>query len=155
MIAFPPGDGINIRLRADSHRMALLEINTNPTHHQLRQFGWISCLALPLLVWLWVGTLLAVTIAAGNGLVLALIGQIVPQWLKPLFVVLALISMPIGLVVGELLLLLLFLLVLTPIAMVFRLIGRDALSRKRPKDASTFWIDRKPVTNVRRYYRQW
>ena len=135
--------------------MALVEIDTNPTDRQLRQFGWISCLVLPLLVWLWVGTMLAVTIAAGTGLGLALIGQIIPQWLKPVFVVLVLISMPIGLVVGELFLLLLFFFVFTPMAILFRLIGRDALMRKRPKDAATFWGDRKPVTDVRRYYRQW
>ena len=135
--------------------MALVEINTNPTDRQLRQFGWISFLALPLLVWLWVGTMLAVTIAAGAGMVLALVGQIIPQWLKPVFVVLVLISMPIGLVVGELLLLLLFMLVFTPMAIVFRVIGRDALMRKRPENVSTFWVDRKPVADVRRYYRQW
>lgn len=135
--------------------MAILEINTNPTDRQLRQFGFLSCLALPLLAWVWAGTMFALAIAAGVGASLALIGQVAPRWLKPIFVALILITMPIGLVVGELLLLLLFVVVFTPMAIVFQLIGRDALMRKRPKDASTFWVDRKPVTDVRQYYRQW
>lgn len=135
--------------------MPLLEINTNPTDRQLRQFGWISFIAFPLLAWLWAGTMLVVAIAAATGAILALIGQFIPKWLKPLFVVLILLSMPIGLIVGEVLLLLLFVLVFTPMAIVFRLIGRDALMRKQPENASTFWVYRKPVTDVRRYYRQW
>lgn len=140
---------------AESERMAILEINTNPTDRQLRQFGFLSCLALPLLAWMWAGTMFALTIAAGVGVTLALIGQVAPRWLKPIFVSLILITMPIGLVIGEVLLLLLFVLVFTPMAMLFRLIGRDALMRKRPENVSTFWVDRKPVTDVRRYYRQW
>jgi hypothetical protein len=135
--------------------MALVEINTNPTDRQLRQFGWISFIAFPLLAWLWAGTILAVAIAGGAGLVLAFIGQIVPKWLKPLFVVLILLSMPIGLIVGEVLLLMLFVFLFTPMAIVFRLIGRDVLMLRRPKDTSTFWVVRKPVTDVRQYYRQW
>jgi len=45
-------------------------------------------------------------------------------------------------------------LLFTPLALVFRLIGRDALSLKRRSDARTYWAPRNGTQEPRRYLRQ-
>ena len=56
--------------------------------------------------------------------------------------------------VGELAQLLIFLLIFTPMALIFRLIGRDALQRKIDHQASTYWQPKPQPRNSRSYYRQ-
>jgi hypothetical protein len=47
-----------------------------------------------------------------------------------------------------------FYLILTPVALVFKLIGRDALHRRFEPAAPTYWIKRTPPATVKRYFRQ-
>jgi hypothetical protein len=47
-----------------------------------------------------------------------------------------------------------FLLVVTPIALFFKAIGRDPLCRKFDPSAATYWIERRPPETVKRYFRQ-
>jgi hypothetical protein len=44
--------------------------------------------------------------------------------------------------------------VFTPIGLFFRLIGRDPLHRRFQPEADTYWVGRRPATDVRRYFRQ-
>ena len=44
--------------------------------------------------------------------------------------------------------------VFTPIGLFFRLIGRDPLHRRFQPEADTYWVARRPATDVRRYFRQ-
>lgn len=62
-----------------------------------------------------------------------------PSYLKPLFVGMTLVSWPIGVVVSWTAMALFYFGVITPVAIVFRLIGRDALKRKFDRDATTYW----------------
>ena len=62
-----------------------------------------------------------------------------PSYLKPLFVGMTLVSWPIGVVVSWSAMALFYFGVITPVAIVFRLIGRDALKRKFDRDATTYW----------------
>lgn len=142
--------------------MKLIDPNWNPTDRQLRQFG-VACLVfLPLIAWLATGK--PRTLAAANrpvlggvaafGLLLAIISLLKPRVIKPLFVGATLVSLPIGMVVGELVLLLMFLLVFTPIALIFRLIGRDALQRKIDRNATSYWQPKAQPRDAASYYRQ-
>lgn len=45
-------------------------------------------------------------------------------------------------------------LLVTPIALVMRLVGREPLALRFDPDASTYWIERRPSPEVSRYFRQ-
>ncbi len=134
--------------------MAILDVNFSPSSRQLRQFGLVCLAALPLIAWLWTRSLPAVGWAGGAGLLLCVAGFVAPQVLKPVFLGLTLITLPIGLVVGELTMLLLYFGLFLPMALVFRLTGRDSLMRRHRADAETFWNERQSPRNVRNYYHQ-
>jgi hypothetical protein len=142
--------------------MKLIEINRNPTNRQLRQFGVAALLFLPLIGWLSTGkprTLAAVNLPllgslAAMGLAMALLGFIKPKALQPVFVGASLVTLPIGLVVGEVVLLILFFGLFAPMGLLFRLIGRDALQRRLERDAKTYWQRKRQPDSPARYYQQ-
>ncbi|WP_435010665.1 SxtJ family membrane protein [Tundrisphaera lichenicola] len=82
-----------------------------------------------------------------------LIGLVRPSWLKPVFLGLTLATWPIGWVVSRVALGLLFLLVFTPMALVFRWTGRDALNRSIDREATSYWEPYRPNRGLDRYLR--
>lgn len=89
--------------------------------------------------------------------VLAILGRVVglirPDWLKPVFLGLTLATWPIGWVVSRLALGFLYFLIFTPIALIFRLIGRDALQRSADTEVKTYWEPYRPHRELERYLR--
>jgi hypothetical protein len=135
--------------------MPFVHINWKPATRQLRQFGWVSLILLPFVAWLWGATLFVIGIFAGIGVLLALLGAFAPRALKPVFLGLSLIFLPIGLVVGEILMLLVFLLVFLPIGLVFRLLGRDRLQLKLDRNRESYWQPKNLPSQTERYFRQY
>jgi multisubunit Na+/H+ antiporter MnhG subunit len=141
-----------------------VKIDWNPPARQLRQFGWISLAAFPLLVWLFSGRpvvhgwtqpkVVALAAAFAVGSVFAVFGTVRPQWLRPAFVGMMIVGFPIGVVVGEVLFAVVFFVVITPVALYFKLIGRDALERRIDKNAETYWKPRKQPSGPESYLRQ-
>ncbi|NQU20154.1 MAG: hypothetical protein HQ567_02650 [Candidatus Nealsonbacteria bacterium] len=135
--------------------MKLVEINWNPTDRQLRQFGMISFVALPLLGWLWSGRDMKVTaVTAAIGAVLAIVGWLYPRGLKPVYVGLTLVTIPIGMVVSELAMAVVFFGLIVPTGLVFRLIGRDSMQRKLDREAGSYWQPKKQPRDATAYLRQ-
>ena len=120
----------------------------------MRQFGIICLVALPLVGWFWGGGPVIVGWLGAIGLVLALAGVVLPKTLKPCFLALTLVAAPIGLVIGELAMLLIYVAVFLPIGIVFRCIGRDALQLKADSQAATYWQVKRQSGSVTSYYRQ-
>lgn len=139
----------------ETQTMSLVHINWNPESRQLKQFGWLSLVLLPLVAWIWGATLPWIGIVAGIGGLLALLGSISPAFLKPIFVGLSLVLMPIGLVVGEVMLVLIFFLIFLPMGLVFRMMGRDRLQRKLDRSATTYWQKKASPDKLERYFRQY
>jgi hypothetical protein len=136
--------------------MKILDRNRNPSDRQLRQFGLASLVALPLLAWLWTrGNLTATLGMAAAGAVLAGLGAIRPRGLRPVFLGLSLVAMPIGLAINELAMLLLFCGVFLPIGLIFRVIGRDGLTRKFDAEASSYWQPKRQPKDAASYFRRW
>lgn len=147
--------------------MALIEINWKPDRKELRQFGWICTAAFGGLgAWVWFRTSLfgvtlsetvasslssAAWIVAGGSLVAS---WLMPQALRPLYVLLTLISAPIGFVISHVMMGAIFYGLFTPIGLFFKLVGRDALSRRFDRDATSYWEPRRPVRDSGRYFRQ-
>ncbi|MBX3394040.1 MAG: hypothetical protein KF841_01600 [Phycisphaerae bacterium] len=146
--------------------MSMMKIDFNPTARTLRIFGLIGLMLFPLLslaatkgviifamlpaaansVLVWV--MLALGAFSGIGAIAA------PALLRPLFIGMSFIGIPIGAAVLYVLLAITYFLVITPISLIFKLIGRDAMQRKFEPAATTYWIKRKPMTDVKRYFRQ-
>jgi hypothetical protein len=85
---------------------------------------------------------------------LGLIGLVRPAWMRWPFVAATVITFPIGWVVSQLVLLLMFLLVITPVALFMRLRGRDILQLKRPPANVSLWKRRPEQTEPGRYLNQ-
>ncbi|MDB4506286.1 hypothetical protein N9087_01210 [bacterium] len=134
--------------------MKLIEFNWSPSDRQLRQFGVVCMFALPALGWIWGGSNLTILILALSGITLAVIAYCLPKTLKPAFLTLMLVTSPIGIVVGELSMILIYFALFLPLSLAFRIMGRDALQLDRPNSATSYWQKKKQPTSVSSYYRQ-
>jgi len=72
-----------------------------------------------------------------------------------LYVGLTLLTFPIGFILSHVLLAIVFYLVITPVGLVMRLLGRDPLQRKFNREASTYWVDHAEPKSVEEYFRQY
>jgi hypothetical protein len=87
--------------------------------------------------------------------VFGMIGLSKPAALRWLFVTWMVLAFPIGWVVSQVMLLLMFYGIVTPVALVFRLRGRDLLGRKRASNRATWWTPKPSPQDVRSYFRQY
>jgi diacylglycerol kinase len=135
--------------------MKLVEINWNPSDKQLRQFGIICLVVLPLVGLLWSFGSDVIAWLAGIGAVLAVLGLTYPQAIRPVFLLLMLVALPIGTVVSELAMLVIYFGLFLPIAVCFEILGRDALNRKIERTRLSYWEDKKTSRDLASYFRQW
>lgn len=82
------------------------------------------------------------------------LGLIRPKAIRWLFVGWMVLAFPIGWTVSHLLLAILFYGVFTPVALCFRLMGRDVLCRQSRPGQGTYWTPKASVTDLRGYFRQ-
>lgn len=137
-------------------RAMKIPINWQPTDRQLRQFGLVAVLILPAAAWFWAnGAGRVVGGAAVAGGVLGLVGWVRPRALRPVFLALSLVAFPVGFVVQELMLALVFALIFVPLGLVFRGRGRDPLQRQFDRTAPTYWQHKPRPPGVASYYRRW
>lgn len=135
--------------------MPLVQLNWNPEDRQLKQFGWFSLVMLPLIAWFWGATASLIGIFFGVGALLTVVGMLVPKVLKPIFVGLSLVLMPIGLVVAEIMMMAVFLTVFLPIGLVFRMMGRDRLQLTLDRNRESYWQPKEIPSQKERYFRQY
>jgi hypothetical protein len=158
--------------------MSLIEIEWHPTPKQLRVFGvgglLASIAAALVLHFVWGLAALWAVVVFAAGVALCLCSLVSPRLTRLLYIGLTLVAMPIGFVVSIVLLAAFYFLLLTPVALVFRLIGRDVLclawrghpardARARcPRHmqqgqdglATSYWVPHKPSEDMERYFHQ-
>jgi hypothetical protein len=78
-----------------------------------------------------------------------------PKVLRPLFVLLMVVAFPVGFVISNVILALLFYAVFTPLALLFKVIGRDALNRKIDPNAASYWVVRDEEMPVSQRFKQY
>jgi hypothetical protein len=134
------------------------DIDLHPSNRVLRQFAAAWLLVLGVIgvnQWFFRGnpriamTILVIAVAVGT------IGLLRPQSIRSVFVVCTLATFPIGWFVSQLMLLTLFAVVITPVAWLFKINGRDRLWRKRTPERPSYWKPKAPMHDVRRYLRQY
>lgn len=138
--------------------MPLMEIEWHPSGRQLRVFGVsglaASILAALILHFTWGLAAIWMLAVVTAGAAILLCSLISPAAARVLYIGLTLVAMPIGLVVSFVLLAVFYFLLLTPLALVFRLIGRDSLCRRYEPEAQSYWAKHKSSDNMERYLHQ-
>ena len=138
----------------------MIQIDFKPPDQQLRQFAWASVVGFPLVAWLLIHVTLglsstvSISVAALGPVVLVL-GLIHARLIWPVYALLMLITLPIGLVMSMVLLRLIYYLLFTPLALWFRLTGKDAMRRRWEPESDSYWADHKggrdPASYLRLY----
>jgi len=138
--------------------MSLVEINWNPNHKELRNFAIVALIASALIsVLLYVIKGLAIqwlAIICAVGIIIFLSSFIYIKITRIIYLGLILVALPIGYVVSFVLLAAFYFLLLTPLGLLFRLIGRDPLCRRFDPNAKSYWSRRQSPKNLDRYFRQ-
>ena len=121
---------------------------------QLRQFGLMVGSVLVLIgLWkLYQGkheTARLILWSVGGSLIIT--GVIVPTLLTPVCWLWMKLAHLLGWVNTRLLLGIIFFVIITPMAIVMKVFGRDALNRKIDKDAGSYWIPRSPIASIKEY----
>jgi uncharacterized membrane protein YciS (DUF1049 family) len=136
-----------------------MKLNLQPDRRLLRQFAWAALVMFPLiagfLAWRHDLPLTWVLVLCGIGVVVALVElvivpaigdaagalleKLIPQ---SVYRLLTLVAFPIGFVLSHVLIAIIYYLVITPIALLFRVMGRDVIGKKLDPGAPTYWHDR-------------
>jgi len=128
----------------------------NPAPRQLRQFAVAAGAVLLLLatgIWRRTGSAQAAVGVVVLGATIAVLGGLLPRAVRPLYRFLSLVALPIGYLVSEIFLRLVFYLVLTPLGLAFKMAGRDALRLKRVNETS-YWRPARRAKDASGYFRQ-
>jgi hypothetical protein len=138
--------------------MSLIEMDWNPGRRQLRVFGLSALVASIVLagvfVLLWGLAIVSAIVALAAGTAILLCTLVWPRAARIIYVTLSAVGLPIGFVMSFVLLGAFYFLLLTPLALLFRLIGRDPLHRRFDPGASSYWVLRKPTASLDRYFHQ-
>lgn len=138
--------------------MAIIEINLNPTEKELRSFGRAGAIAsLLITILLYVIKGLAVKwcfVIVAAGVLCFLCSIISTRLTRWIYIGLTLLTVPIGTTISFLVLVIFYYFLLTPISLIFRLMGRDALHRKFDQNANSYWLPHRDADNIKRYFNQ-
>ncbi len=133
------------------------DIPFRPPARTLRQFAGVGAAVLTGLAVVQAAVYDRPGLASGLGaaaVVVSVIGLLRPAALRPVFVGMMVASFPMNWLVTRLVLAALFYGVFTPLGVIFKLIGRDALTRRLRPDADTYWVPKPAADGVRSYFRQ-
>jgi hypothetical protein len=138
--------------------MSLIEINFRPDKKQLRSFGFIALIACGLIfAFLLLYKKVSFSLSAVPlfiGIIIFLSSLFSYRLTRLFYLGLMFLGLPFGLAVSFLLMTAFYLLIITPMALLFRIIGRDALHRSFDKNKKTYWIAHKQCDSYERYFRQ-
>jgi hypothetical protein len=145
----------------------LVEINFNPDTKTLRQFGVIAFVGFGVLAalafyerlifsfGLGAARMPVVTTFVAVGSIALLFSLVWPRANRVLYVGLTLLAFPIGFVLSYVIMGTLFFLIIGPIALVFRLVGRDSMHRSYDPSTPTYWSPARPARDKESYFHQY
>lgn len=135
----------------------MIEVDWNPDGKKLRQFGWICLGGFALagcIAFFKFHSFTGAMIFWGMAIALPILGFISTKPVRLVYVVLTAVTLPIGFVVSHLALGLLYYGIFTPLAVFFRLKGRDELRRKLEPATESYWVECGAPRPAENYYRQ-
>jgi hypothetical protein len=128
-----------------------------PTDRKLREFAFTGAIILAgCAVWRALapsGIVLPAGLAA-LALAVSLVGVARPRWLASLYRLAMITAFPLAWLISHLLLAVIYYCLFTPLGLVFRLAGRDALDRAWPASRTSYWREKPRAEDPQRYLRQ-
>ncbi|MFT4571163.1 MAG: hypothetical protein ACI8TX_001110 [Hyphomicrobiaceae bacterium] len=137
--------------------MAMIDINWNPSARELRQFGGLCILFFGgLSAWAWFGheSQTWATIAGTAAVVLGGLGLVAPNLLRWVFVGWIVAAFPIGWTISHFLMGFIYFVLMTPMAFLMSMVGRDPMERGFDPKAKTYWSTHEKADDVSHYFRQ-
>ena len=134
------------------------DIQFQPPKKVLRQFAaaWLGfLLAWAAHQWLARGNQKTAVVLGALAIVVGGLGLVAPVAIRCIYVGCTMVAFPVGWVVSQAVLALIFYGVITPLALFFRVQGRDLLQRAPPRGRESLWVARSRPQDVRRYFRQY
>lgn len=128
-----------------------------PTTRQLREFAIIGTVILTgCALWQAIHNLRApaTTLYAASALLLGLIGIGKPRWLSPIFATWLYVTSPIAWLTSAVLLAIVFYGIVTPLGVLLRVFGREALDRRFRTAQDTYWHEKPVSTEMGHYFQQ-
>jgi hypothetical protein len=144
----------------------LIELDFNPDQDTLRKFGYIALGGFGLLAAAaYTETLIfsfglgaaRIPVAGcllGLGVLSALLSLVAPKANRAIYVGLSVVAFPIGFVISHVVLALIFLLLISPIALVFRIARRNELRLGSDPSAASYWSPVRPRRPSESYFSQ-
>ncbi len=136
--------------------MSLLRLRRHPSGRDLRVFGVALAVASGLGARALFGHDLAAIawVALGVGALGLVLAAMFPRALRPAFVGLSFATYPVGLFVSTVLLAILYFVLLGPVALLLRALGRDRLGLRFDRSAPSYFQPRPPAPPRERYFHQ-
>ena len=135
--------------------MSLIEINKNPRQRDLRWFGVVAAafcgLVGALFAWKFDAPV-AAKVTWGIGLGIAVVYYAVPPLRRAIYVGWMYAFWPLGWVFSHVIMGVTYYLVITPIGLILRLLGKDPMQRRFDREARTYWTPHEEVAG--RWFRQ-
>ena len=134
------------------------DLPLNPTASALRQFAgaWlVFFLAAGVHRYVARGQHQVGIALGAMAIVVGVAGLIRPAAVRWLFVGATVLAFPIGWVVSQIMLAVMFYGIITPMAVLFRLRGRDLLARKPAPNRASFWAPKQTPEDMGAYFRQY
>ena len=132
------------------------DISFTPSTRTLRQFAGLSLLIFGLAA-CFQGVIRHQPILAAVfgtlAVVIGLPGLIQPSIVRPVYVGAMILAFPIGWTVNKVILACMFYGMFTPLALFFRLIGRDNPSLRHRPATETYWLPKRQATDLSSYFR--
>ncbi len=137
--------------------MAMISINLNPSRREMRWFGLLVLLFFGLIggLVLWRAQSLTVSVTLWSiGAAMCAMYYAIRPLRRPIYRGWMYAVYPIGWVISHTVLALTYYLVLTPIGLLMRGLGRDPMERRLDRSAKTYWVPYNPHGEATRYFRQ-
>jgi hypothetical protein len=133
------------------------DIQFRPSARVLRQFAGLWLVSFGALA-AWEGAVRQhLALAAALAVLAATVGPlglIWPDVVRPIYVGWMVLAFPLGWILSQAILCLMYYGLLTPISIAFRVVGRDSLHRAWHSNAQTYWLPKATPKDLRRYLRQ-
>lgn len=129
---------------------------TGANLRQLREFSlaWLVFFCgLGVWQWIWHHNLSALAVLGTVGFAVGFVGLLRPRTVRPLFSLAMAVTLPIGWIMTELVLGLLYFGLFTPVGWLFRRLRQDPLRLRKPQIAS-YWSPAPPPADAESYFRQ-
>jgi hypothetical protein len=132
------------------------EVVARPKPKVLRQFAglWLISFGGLAAARVWHGHADAAAMGLATvAIVVGTLGLVRPQGVRFIYTGWMIAAFPIGWTVSQIMLAVLYFVIFTPVALVFRLMGRDSLKLRRPEGPS-YWTVKARTVKAEDYFRQ-